>query len=224
LVDSRVKPTEAVGQAIAQCKQPPVVWVNASAVGFYGDRGGELLGESSPPGTDFMAEIGRKWEAACQQAETPSTRKVMPRIGVVLGKGGALAEFKKIPHRAIGSGRQYISWIHVQDLVRFLGWAIESDVHGPINAVSPGTVTNEEFFTVLNSELGRPALPPMPKPLFELASKVLGLESSVALVSQRVDPRLALVKGFEFMYPTLRPALQNLLDNVPSAWKEGAQS
>ncbi|MFX4861157.1 DUF1731 domain-containing protein, partial [Acinetobacter baumannii] len=79
-------------------------------------------------------------------------------------------------------------------------------------------------FTVLNNELGRPALPPIPKPLFEIAARVLGLEASVALGSQRVDPRLALVKGFEFMYPTLRPALQNLLDNVPLAWKEGVKS
>lgn len=223
LIDSRVLPTRAIGEAIALAKDAPKVWVNVSAIGFYGDRGAELLGESSGPGEGSLAEIGVKWEAASQGFDTPQTRKVMPRLGIVLGKGGALAEFKKIPHRAIGNGKQYISWIHERDVVRMVDWVVSHDVSGPINAVAPGAVTNEEFFTTLNQELGRPALPPMPRPIFEFTAGLMGLEASVALVSQRVDPRLALVRGFSFDFPTLRPALQDLLDNVPAAWRQGAR-
>lgn len=128
LIASRVGPTETIGKAIAQCKTPPTAWVNASAIGYYGDRGTELLGESSASGTDFMAEVARKWEAACTGSEAPATRKILPRIGIVLGRGGALDEFKKIPHRGIGSGKQVISWIHVHDLVRLIDWTVSTGV------------------------------------------------------------------------------------------------
>ena len=221
--ESRIGPTTALAEAIKKAEKPSKVWINASGVGFYGDRGGDLLSESSRAGDDFLAQLCVKWEAACLNSGTPRTRKVTPRLGVVLGEGGAFAELKKLPTGGIGSGKQYVSWIHIHDLVRFIDWLTTADVQGPINAVAPGVVTNKEFMTVLHDEMGLPNPPPMPDPVFRAIASLMGLEASVALVSMRVDPRLALVHGFDFDYPTLRPALQNLLDNVPPAWRKETQ-
>ncbi|MBZ0214830.1 MAG: TIGR01777 family oxidoreductase, partial [Nitrospirae bacterium] len=159
IVDSRVNSTRAVGDAIAKCSTPPRVWLNASGVGYYGDSGDRPLSEASPPGTDFPGRVAQLWEGACMEAATPQTRKVVVRIGFVLGRGGGalkplVALTKAFMGSAIGTGRQYVSWIHLADLVRLFAFLIENDVHGPVNATAPTPVRQGELMTALRRHLG----------------------------------------------------------------------
>ena len=213
--DSRIEGTRNLVATLAALPVKPQVLVSASAIGYYGDRGEELLDERSTPGSDFLAEVCLGWEREAQRAAELGIRVAMVRVGVVLGeKGGALAKmltpFKIGMGSPLGNGRQYMSWIHIDDLVEeFLFAARESNVHGPLNGTAPGPVTNREFTKALGKALHRPTFMP-PVPGFVLKT-MLGDFSEVLLASQRVQPEAAQAAGFKFKYSNLEPALREIL-------------
>lgn len=212
---SRVDGTRSIVAAIASLapEERPKVLVSASAIGFYGDRGDELLNEDSTPGEGFLAEVCRAWEGAATVAERLGVRVVLPRIGVVLGPdGGALAAMLT-PFRLglggrLGDGAQWMSWIHLDDVVDLLIFALErEDVRGALNAVAPEAVRNRDFTRVLGRVLGRPTLFPVPAFALRLLA---GEMSEILLGSQRVAPKVASDRGFSFSYPSLEAALTEI--------------
>ncbi len=213
--DSRIQTTRFLSQALAGYEQPPKVLVCASAIGYYGDRGDELLDESSAPGSGFLAEVTREWEAATAPAAEQGIRVVNLRIGVVLSrKGGALAKmllpFKLGAGGKVGGGKQYWSWIAIDDVVGAIGHVLTHDVAGPVNAVAPEAATNAEFTRALSKVLSRPALMPLPRLAARLA---LGeMAEALLLASTRVTPKKLLASGYEFRYPHLEGALRHVLE------------
>jgi len=211
---SRVDGTQNLVNALAKQSRRPQVLVCASAIGYYGSRGDEVLTETSAPGSDFLAQVVIDWEQAARQAEALGIRVVPLRFGVVLGKGGgALA--KMLPPFRLGlggrlaSGQQWMSWIHVDDVIAMIRFSLDnSAARGPMNATSPHPVRNAEFTEQLAAALHRPAIFPVPK--FALKTLV-GEMAEVILASQRVLPETAQSAGFQFQYPELRPALVRLL-------------
>jgi uncharacterized protein (TIGR01777 family) len=213
--DSRIETSRALVCALGQLEADvrPRVLVSASAIGWYGDRGDASLYEGTSPGSGFLADVCRDWERAVFDARVLDVRTVALRIGVVLGcDGGALKPllplFRLGLGGRVGSGRQWLSWIHLDDLVALLRFAMESpQISGPINAVAPEPVTNATFAAALGRALHRPASLPVPAAALRL---VLGEMSSVLLASQRVRPRSAERLGFTFRHLTLRSALEEL--------------
>jgi len=212
---SRVDSTRLLAQAMAATPCPPRVFLCASAVGIYGDRGGEVLTESSPPGSGFLADVGREWEAAAQSAASPATRVVCLRFGVVLSPaGGALARMLPVFRLGlggrIGNGRQYWSWISLPDAVRAIEFVLANgSISGPVNLVSPQPVTNAVFTRSLGEALRRPACLPLPAFAARLA---LGEMADAALLaSARAEPQKLLRAGFQFQHPALEDALRRLL-------------
>jgi uncharacterized protein (TIGR01777 family) len=191
------------------------VFCSASAVGYYGDRGEEIVDESSPPGTGFLAEVCKAWEAATQPARDAGIRVVNLRLGVVLSpQGGALAKmltpFKLGVGGVIGSGRQFMSWITLDDLVRAIQFSLsDSALAGPTNAVTPQPVTNQKFTKTLGGVLGRPTIFPMPAFAARLAFGEMADE--MLLGGARVMPRALESAGFQWRYPDLESALRHLL-------------
>jgi uncharacterized protein (TIGR01777 family) len=200
--------------AIAQLKHKPSVLVSASAVGYYGSRGDEVLTEESAPGSGFLAEVCVDWEREAFQAEGCGLRVVAARIGTVVGKNGGALEKMLLPFRlgiggTFGDGRQWMSWIHVQDLVELLLFAAASPgASGALNASSPEPVTNDAFTREIAKALHRPAIIPVPRFALRLA---LGEMSNFLFDSLRVQPKATERAGFRFRYPTLAEALQNVL-------------
>lgn len=219
ILDSRVKPTRVIAQALEQVENPPAVWVNASAIGFYGDTGEDLTDEDGPRKTGFLGEVCGHWEQAALGAEvvkSDQVRLVLPRLGVVLGReGGYFAQMRALTQKFLGghagSGRQWLSWIHEDDLARLLIFLIREKVDGPINAVSPEPVRQADFMATMRDKMGMPWSPPVPEPLLKLGGAFLKIEPSLALVSQRIEPRRAVELGFNFQFPTLDSAISNLL-------------
>lgn len=213
--DSRVAATQRLVAAFAGLSQRPGVLVSASAIGYYGSRGDEILTEDSAPGQGFLPEVCVARERAAAGAEPHGLRVVRLRIGIVLGpEGGALARmlppFRLGAGGRLGAGTQWMSWIHVEDLVDLIRLALNSDnLRGPVNAVAPNPVRNTEFTETLARILRRPALVPAPA----LALRLLfgEMAEEVLLASQRVLPRAAEAVGFAFRYPELGAALRNLL-------------
>ena len=216
IIDSRVDSVRVLGQAIGRCAQPPQVFLQIAGVGIYGDKGERICDETTAPGDDFMTEVCQKWEAAFDSVDAPKTRKVLLRLGVVLGpNGGFLGLLGRLTRwflgGQVGSGRQYISWIHVTDLSRMMLASIENqELTGTLNATSPNPVTNAEFMRELRRALHRPWSPPVPEFAARIGSWLMGTEASLALVSQRCVPKRFLENGFNFEFPTLRPALTNI--------------
>lgn len=215
LIDSRVEGTQLVSETIATLEPKPRVLACASAIGFYGDRGDELVNESSASGAGFLPGLCQQWEDACEPAREAGIRVANMRIGVVLSPdGGALAKmltpFKLGVGGIIGSGRQYISWIALDDVVRAIAHVLDHDqLSGPVNLVSPSAVTNREFTKTLGRVLSRPTLFPMPAFAARLAFGEMADE--LLLSSTRVAPT-ALVEGrFDFQYADLEAALRHLL-------------
>jgi uncharacterized protein len=213
--DSRVTGTRHLVKAMESAREVPRILIGASAVGFYGNRGEESLTEESPPGDGFLADVCRAWEAETLQARRVGARVVLARTGIVLsGDGGALHKmltpFRLGVGGRLGSGEQYMSWIHIEDQVGLLLHALEDDrIQGPLNCVSPDPVTNAEFTKVLAGVLKRPALFPVPVTALRLA---LGeMAKPLLLDGQRVLPRKATDTGFSFRFPRLRDALSHLL-------------
>lgn len=212
--ESRVRGTRNLVKALESLAERPKVLVSGSAIGFYGDRGAEVLDESAAPGTDFLAEISQAWEAEAGRARDLGIRVVTSRTGIVFGaSGGALKKmlppFKLGIGGRLGSGRQWMSWIHLDDLVGLLLHAAQtSEINGPMNGVAPLPVTNQEFTKTLASVLRRPAIFPVPKLALRVA---IGEFASFLLASQRVVPRVGERTGYRFRYPTLAEALRDIL-------------
>ncbi|MDB6075373.1 MAG: hypothetical protein JWO89_3013 [Verrucomicrobiaceae bacterium] len=212
--DSRMEFTQKVTRCLAAASPRPSTLISGSAVGYYGDGGGSVLTEASGAGEGFLASVCVEWEAAARRAEQLGVRVVLLRTGVVLAtEGGAF----KLMRRAfsacvggrLGSGTQWMPWIHVQDEARMILWAAEqSNVSGPLNLVAPGAVTNREFTRVLAKTLHRPAF--MHAPAFALRL-LLGEAAGIVLEGQHAVPQAALTGGFQFDYPSLDEALQALV-------------
>jgi uncharacterized protein (TIGR01777 family) len=214
--DSRLKGTRLLAESLAKLTNKPDVLVSASAIGYYGDRGDERVDEFSPPGSGFLADVCKEWEAAAGAARDAGIRVVNLRLGVVLSPhGGALAKmllpFKLGAGGVIGSGRQVWSWIALDDLVSAIEFALQDGaLAGPVNAVAPEAATNREFTKTLGRVLRRPTIFPMPAFAARLA---LGeMADEMLLAGVRVEPRILTQAGFVFRHPNLEPALRDLLD------------
>lgn len=214
LRDSRILATRSLAAAINAATQPPQVMVSASGAGYYGPAGAEPKTEDAPAGTDFMAKLAEEWEAEARQAERAGTRVVRLRTGVVLEKvGGALPRmltpFRFFVGGPLGSGRQYISWIHRLDVIEMIRWIIETPgVSGPINATAPHPVTNREFAKALGRAIRRPSL--LPAPAFALRLIVGEMADPLLLTGQRVIPTVAQSHGYHFRYPEIDIALRGI--------------
>ncbi len=213
--DSRVNGTRVLAESLARLARPPRAMVCASAVGYYGDRGEERLQEDSPAGSGFLADVCREWETATRPAVQQGIRVVNLRLGMVLSPhGGALAKMLP-PFRlglggCLGSGRQYLSWIALDDLVEVIAFALTApNLRGPVNAVAPTPVTNREFTKTLGRILGRPTLCPVPAFAARLVFGEMAQE--LLLASARVIPAALLASGFAFRHPDLDGALRHLM-------------
>lgn len=204
IVDSRITTTNAIVAA------RPRVHINASAVGFYGPRGDEILDESSPGGTGFLADVTRQWEEAAHRADD-FARVVIFRFGVVLAPGGGALQQMLLPFRfgaggPIGSGRQWMSWVDRQDVVRAIEWAIDNpNVRGTYNITSPEPVRNRDFARALGRAMHRPSF--IRTPAFALRLLLGEMADEMLLTGQRVVPARGLREGFTFRYPTLESSL-----------------
>jgi uncharacterized protein len=212
---SRVDGTGLIAKTLLAMERPPRVLVNASAIGVYGDRGEELLTERAAPGTGFLADVARAWEAAAAPVAERGIRTVLTRFGIVLGlAGGALEKmlppFKIGAGGRLGNGRQWMSWVTLDDVVAAVDFALTSDrLSGPVNVVAPNPVTNTEFTQELGHAIHRPAVAAVPGFALRLAYGEMG--ESVLLSSQRVVPEVLERAGFAFSHPVLRDALRFVL-------------
>ena len=211
---SRLRTTENIVEAIAACRDRPGTFISGSAVGYYGPRGSEQLSEDAPAGDGFLADVTGQWEAAARQVSSLGTRLVLLRTGIVLASGGGALERMALPFRfhvggPAGSGSQWISWIHIDDLVGMILWAMEAtSIEGPINAVAPGPVTNRQFAATLADELGTKSWLPVPRTLLRIG---LGQVADIVTTGQRVIPARAVAAGFHFRYCGLGEALHQIL-------------
>jgi uncharacterized protein len=212
---SRIASTRNLAQAVAQAKEKPQVFVCSSAIGYYGNRGDEILNEESPPGQGFLPEVCREWEAATQPVAEAGIRTVQLRTGIVLSAdGGALAKmllpFKLGLGGRVGDGRQWMSWIDIQDVVGAIRHVLKTDLlQGPVNMVAAKPVTNAEFTKTLASVLSRPAIFPMPAFAARIAFGQMADE--LLLASQRVEPAKLVGSGYPFRFRDLRESLRHIL-------------
>jgi uncharacterized protein len=216
--DSRVRVTSLLSESLAGLARPPRVLVSASAIGYYGNRGDEVLREESPPGAGFLPEVCIAWEAATKVAEDRGIRVVHLRSGMVLSiAGGALAKmlpvFRMGAGGVIGGGQQYMSWIALDDAIGVILHALTTDgLCGPVNTVAPTPVTNREFIKALGRALSRPTLLPLPAFAARLA---LGeMANELLLASQRVEPTRLIASGYQFRFPDLEGALRHLSEKA----------
>ena len=211
---SRLRSTELIARSVAALDVKPRVMLSGSAVGYYGDRGDELLNERSAPGVDFLGSLAREWEAATAPITDAGVRVVLLRTGIVLStQGGALAKLLPPFHLGlggpIGSGRQWMSWIALDDQVRAMEHALFTDsMQGPVNLSAPNPVTNAEFVTTLGRVLGRPAVLPLPAFAVELLYGEMA--RATILAGQRAVPAALVSAGFAFRWPTLEEALRSI--------------
>ena len=212
ILDSRKIGTQKIVEAIARSNPKPAVLVNASAIGYYGTSETATFEETSPAGDDFLAQVCQAWEAEAQKVTDTGTRLAIVRFGIVLGMGGALAKmlppFKLFAGGPIGSGRQWFSWIHRDDLVNMILFSLRRpDIAGVLNATAPNPVRMAEFCQTLGQVLNRPSW--LPVPGFALEA-LLGDGAMVVLSGQQVLPKRTLSSGFEYQYPTLKTALEEI--------------
>ncbi|HZJ51395.1 MAG TPA: TIGR01777 family oxidoreductase [Actinomycetota bacterium] len=213
--DSRIQGTTLLSRRLAELHKPPPVLLSASAIGYYGDRGGEILIESAPAGGGFLAGVVEAWEESTAPARDAGIRVVTMRSGLVLDGGGGVLKRQLIPFRLgvggrLGAGRQYWSWITLEDEVRAMQHLLEAEVSGAVNLTAPSPVTNAEFTAVLGRVLSRPTLLSVPPIALEV---VLGKEMATEMLffSQRVVPSQLEGSGFRFRHPELEPALRAVL-------------
>jgi uncharacterized protein (TIGR01777 family) len=215
IVDSRVDSAKRIAKAISECPHPPLAWINASAVGFYGDRGDSILGEEASAGTGFLSSVTVQWEAAVQEAQV-RVRRAWIRTGIALGPdGGALEPLAKLAKVGLGghlgSGQQWMSWIDVRDLCALYEWAVTSSVEGPINGVSPEPIRNTDFMRLLRGVVHRPWSPPAPGFALGIAAKFGAPDPSILLDSVRAVPECAARRGFRFEHAELVSVLKDSL-------------
>jgi uncharacterized protein (TIGR01777 family) len=221
ILDSRVDSVRALAAGFARCNQPPAAWVQTATAHIYGDTADEVLDESSPIGTGFAPQVGTAWERALEEADLPGCRRVVLRISFVLGHdGGAMKTLARVTRwflgGTIGSGRQYMSWIHQADMnALFLRALRGPDMAGVYVATAPHPVTNREFMRELRRALHRPWSPPAPAPLVRLGSWLMRTDPELALLGRRCVPTRLLKEGFTFQFPSLPEALRDLA--APSA-------
>ncbi len=218
ILQSRLNAVRALAKGYARAKNPPPVWVQCSATGYYGNAGDRFCDEALPSGPGFLAETCRQWEEAFHAVELPGVRRVVLRLGVVLdAEQGALPPLGKLTRRFLGgtagTGRQYLSWIHRADLLGIFQAALtQPGLVGAYNACSPAPVTNAEFMRELRAVLGRPWCPPAPEFVVRLAAgRLLGIEPNLALHGQRCSPQRLQAAGVTFKYPAVGAALRDLL-------------
>jgi uncharacterized protein (TIGR01777 family) len=219
--ESRLKGTKLLAESLSQLASPPKVLLCASAIGYYGDRGDELLREESPAGSGFLAKVCREWEAAADRAVRESIRVVRLRNGIVLSAAGGALKTMLLPFKLgvggkIGSGMQYMSWIAIDDVLGIIHLAITNDtLRGPVNVVAPNPVTNLVFTKTLGRVIGRPTVLPMPA---FAARLVLGeMAEELLLASTRVTPRRLLAADYHFKFPQLESALRSILGKTKAA-------
>src|SRR6266699_4966592 len=219
LRSSRIDTTRALVVALAKMNARPSVLVSASAIGIYGDRGDETLTEESKPGTDFLAGLAQAWEAEALKAEALGIRVVLARFGIILAReGGALPKmmlpFKLGVGGRLGSGKQWMSWVALEDVVEIVRFAINNrELRGAVNVVAPEPVTNAEFAKQLARAMHRPAF--FPAPAFGLRLTMGEMADALLLTSQRVVPGLLTKVGYRFLDPSLGPALKKLSESQP---------
>lgn len=212
--DSRIIGTRKLVEGLKLMSVPPAVLVGASAVGYFGDRGDEVLDETAPAGKGYLSEVCQEWEAEYLPAEQAGVRVAMIRIGVVLSREGGALEKMLLPFRLglggrLGSGRQWFPWIHIDDLVGLIHSAIfNAEIRGPLNGAAPGSVTNEGFTRSLAAALDRPVFLPVPAAAIRI---LVGEMAAVLLASQRVVPAAALAAGYHFKFPDVQEALHDIL-------------
>jgi uncharacterized protein (TIGR01777 family) len=215
ILDSRRLGTGHLAEAVAKAAQRPQVFVSASAVGYYGNRGDEVLREDSASGEGFAAEICRQWEAAARPAAVAGIRSVQLRIGVMMSADGGALQKMLPPFRMglggrLGNGRQWWSWVSLIDVIGAIQHVLSNDsLQGPVNIVAPNQVTNAEFTRILASVINRPALFPMPAFVVRLIFGQMGDE--LFLASERVEPAKLTASGYQFRHPELRKALEETL-------------
>ncbi len=220
IVESRVRSTRLLVGAMRKADARPAVLVSASAIGYYGNRGDALLDESSLPGTGFLADLTRAWEAEARRAEARGIRVVCTRFGLILTRlGGAMGPmlplFRLGLGGPLGSGRHWWSWIHIDDVVAAILFAIATaSLEGPVNIVGPAQVRNRDFARALGAALHRPAVLPVPPLALRLVFGAMADE--MILSSQRVTPAKLQARGFTFRWPELGPALAGLVDRGTS--------
>lgn len=213
ILDSRKIGTQKIVEAIAQAASKPAVLVNSSAIGYYGTSETATFDETSTPGNDFLAEVCQAWETEAEKVKQSGTRLVILRTGIVLGDGGALAKmlppFRMFAGGPIGSGQQWFSWIHIDDLVNLILQALtHSELEGVLNATAPQPVRMVELCQALGETLHRPSWLPVPAIALEM---LLGDGAKVVLEGQKVLPKRTESAGFHYKYPTVTQALQNIL-------------
>jgi uncharacterized protein (TIGR01777 family) len=220
IVESRVNSVEALGRAIRSCEGPPKVLVQAASLAVYGDAGRRVCGEDAPAGQGFPVEVCLRWEQTFNSLELPATRKVLLRVGFVLGRdGGALPRLSRLSRLhlggTVGEGHQYISWLHVRDFCRLVLWCVEREgAAGLYNATGPCPVTNAEFMCELRCALKRPWSPRVPAWLVRLGAFVLRTEPDLALEGRRCIPERLVEEHFKFLYTNLESALADLLTEM----------
>ncbi len=214
LITSRLNTTRALVEAIGKAKNKPHVFINASAIGFYGDRGSLPLQENASAGIGFLPDVCKEWERQAFKAESFGVRTILLRTGVVLGKnGGAMAKmlppFQLGLGGPLGNGKQYMSWIHLEDEVSAIVHVLENtQIRGPVNLTAPNAVTMGQFAKTLGKVLKRPALFSVPAPVLKI---LLGEMATMLLEGQNVEPKVLLDSGFHFKFPNLESALNDLV-------------
>lgn len=212
---SRIDTTRALVTALAKMNARPRVLVSASATGFYGDRGDEMLTEESRPGSDFLADLAKDWEAEARKAEAIGIRVVLARFGIILARDGGALPRMMLPLKLfvggkIGSGKQWMSWISLEDVVSILRFSLEkNEVRGALNVISPQPLQNVEFTKILARRMRRPAL--FPAPRFALRLMLGEMADALLLSSQRAVPQRLQQLGYQFQYADLASALAAIL-------------
>ncbi len=218
ILESRLNAGKALIQAINNASHKPSVFIQASAVGYYGDRGDEVLTELASPGNDFTAQVCSQWEKCVSELDALNIRRIIIRTaGMVLSMAGGAFPYMLFPYRLfvggpLGSGNQWVSWIHIDDEIKALRFLLDADnAQGIFNLSAPQPVTNKEFGNAIGKAIHRPSWLPLPEPVFNL---MLGEKAKILLASQKQIPDKLMQWGFEFSYPNLDSALHNLLENM----------
>ena len=219
LIASRVDATAIIGKAISKSENPPKVWINAGSAAIFGDAGLVVKNENSTPGVGFSPQICKEWEQAFYETETPKTRKVFLRIGLVLQRGGGILKpFLNLARFGlggkIGTGEQYMSWIHEEDFANIIDWVIqEKSIEGILHCASPYPVTNKEFMKSMRSAVSMPFGLPNPGFLIRLGAVFIGTEPELVLSGRRVVSKILAENNFKFKYPHLADAVHQLARN-----------